>query len=364
MKIKDITQALEEVMPLWMQESYDNCGLQVGDKEAEVSSALLCVDLTEAVVQEAIDIGAKLIITHHPPLFKGLKQITGRTYIERSIIKAIQNDIAIYAAHTNADNAPNGLNYILAEDFGLRDIKPISPLEGKLMELVTFVPNSHLEVVQKALWSAGAGQIGAYDSCSYSSNGVGTFRPLEGANPFSGEQGELAKEEEQRLSVILASANASSVLGALHSAHPYEVPAYSLIPLANAYLGAGAGIIGDLEEAIETESFLRQVKEYFACEKLSYSKSDVKKIKRVAICGGSGAFLWRAAKGLGADIFITGEAKYNDYFDIESQPILATVGHYESEVIATKLFYKVISKKFPNFVLHKSKLNSNPIISI
>ncbi len=156
MKIKDITQALEEVMPLWMQESYDNCGLQVGDREAEVSSALLCVDLTEAVVQEAIDLGVKLIITHHPPLFKGLKQITGRTYIERSVIMAIQNNIAIYTAHTNADNAPDGLNYLLAEDFGLRGAKPISPLEGKLMELVTFVPKSHLRAVQESLWSAGA----------------------------------------------------------------------------------------------------------------------------------------------------------------------------------------------------------------
>ncbi len=260
MQVKDIIQTLEEFMPLSLQESYDNCGLQVGDSSQEVSSALLCVDITEAVVQEAIDLGAELIITHHPPLFKGLKCIGTGTYIQRAVVKAIQHNIAIYTAHTNADNANNGLNYLLAEDFGLKNVQTLSPIEG--------------------------------------------------------------------------------------------------------VSGAGAGIIGDLEKEIKLEDFLRQTKDYFACEKLSYSKSEVKSIKRVALCGGSGAFLWRSAKALGADIFITGEAKYNDYFDIEERPILATVGHYESEVIATKLFRKVISKKFPNFVLYVSKLNSNPILSI
>ncbi len=260
MQVKDIIQALEELMPLNLQESYDNCGLQVGDRTQEISSALLCVDLTEAVVQEAIDLGAGLIITHHPPLFKGLKCIGTSSYIERAIVKAIQNNIVIYTAHTNADNASNGLNYLLAEDFALENVQTLSPLDE-------------------------------------------------------------------------------------HS-------------------GNGAGIIGDLKEEIELNTFLQQVKKYFACEKLSYSKSEVKRIKRVALCGGAGAFLWRSAKTLGADIFITGEAKYNDYFDVEERPILATVGHYESEVIATKLFRKVISKKFPNFVLYISKLNSNPILSI
>ncbi len=364
MQVKDITQALEEVMPLWLQEDYDNCGLQVGDKMAELNSALLCVDLTEAVVDEAIELGAGLIVTHHPPLFKGLKRIGTGSYIERAVVKAIQHNIAIYAAHTNADNAPDGLNYLLAEDFGLKNVRPLSPVSGKLMELVVFVPKTHLRQVQEALWAAGAGQIGAYDSCSFASSGLGTFRPLEGAEPFSGKQGELSQEEEERFSLILPSAEAAKVVNALLSAHPYEVPAYSLIPLANDYLGAGAGIIGELDEEVEAEVFLRQVKTYFACDKLTYTKSDVKQVRRVALCGGAGAFLWRAAKAQGADIFITGEAKYNDYFDVESRPILSTVGHYESEVVATKLFHKVISKKFPNFVLYISKLNSNPILSI
>ncbi len=260
MQVKDIIQALEEFMPLSLQESYDNCGLQVGDVAQEVSSALLCVDITEAVVQEAIDLGANLIITHHPPLFKGLKCIGTASYIERVVVKAILHNIVIYSAHTNADNAENGLNYLLAEDFALENVQTLSPIDG---------------------------------------------------NPK-----------------------------------------------------AGAGIIGNLKEEVELNTFLHQVKNYFACEKLSYSKSEVKSIKRVAICGGAGAFLWSSAKELGADIFITGEAKYNDYFDVEKRPILATVGHYESEVIATKLFRKVISKKFPNFVLYISKLNSNPILSI
>ncbi len=247
-------------MPLSLQESYDNCGLQVGDREREIQSALLCVDLTEAVVQEAVDLGCGLIVTHHPPLFKGLKTIGTGSYIERAIVLAIKNDVAIYSAHTNADNASKGLNYLLAEDLGLVDVEPLRPLSE-------------------------------------------------------------ASEE-------------------------------------------GAGIIGNLKEPVAKDVFLQQVKDYFACEKLSYSKSDVQELKRVALCGGAGAFLWRDAKALGADIFITGEAKYNDYFDVEERPILATVGHYESEIVSTKLFDKVISKKFPNFALYISKLNSNPILSI
>ncbi len=364
MKVKDIIQALEGEMPLWMQESYDNSGLQVGDVEQEISSALLCVDLTEAVVDEAISLGANLILTHHPPLFKGLKQIGGRSYIERSITKAIKNDIVIYSAHTNADNAPNGLNYLLAEAFSLENVQPIEPLQGKLMELTTFVPREYLLQVQESLWQAGAGKLGAYESCSFICEGKGTFRPLATAKPFLGAVGSMSEEEEVRLSVVLPSANVGAVVKALLEAHPYEVPAYSLVALENDYLGAGAGIIGDLPKSEESNQFLKRVKEYFSCDKLSHSRPIKESVHRVAICGGSGAFLWKTAMKKGADIFITGEAKYNDYFDVEGRMILATVGHYESELIIIELFHKVISKNFPNFVLHKSVLNSNPILSI
>ncbi len=364
MRVQDICSCLEAQMPLWLQESYDNCGLQVGDPNAEIHSALLCVDLTEAVVNEAIELGAGLIITHHPPLFKGIKSLQPSNYINRSILKAIEHKLAIYSAHTNADNAPSGLNYLLAEDFQLKNAQPLEKIKGQLMELVVYVPRSHRETLRTALFEAGAGKLGAYDSCSFSSSGEGTFRPLSGSKPFIGKQGELACETEDRLSLVLNVADSSAVVRSLHAHHPYEVPAYSLIPLANDYLGAGAGIIGDLEEPVDTQLFLRQVKDYFESEKISYSKTSKTKIRRVALCGGSGAFLWKKALSLGADIFITGEAKYNDYFDVEDRLILTTVGHYESEVVASKLFYSIISKKFPNFAIHRSKLNSNPILSI
>lgn len=366
MTIRDITTAIERCLPLWMQESYDNCGLQVGDPNVEAMGALLCVDLTEQVVEEAIAKGCNLIVAHHPLLFKGLKRIATGSYIERVVRLAIKHDIAIYAAHTNADNAPRGLNAMLAEDFGLLNPKPLEPLAGKLTELVTFVPPSHLHEVQQALWSAGAGRIGFYDQCSFATEGEGTFRALPGANPFVGEIDALHHEQEVRLSVVLPTADASSVVAALHRAHPYEVPAYSLVGLANDYPQAGSGIVGDLPEAMPLQDFLTQVKAYFSTDKLSYSKpkDEGMLIKRVALCGGSGAFLWRAARRSGADVLITGEAKYNDYFDVEASPILATVGHYESERIATRLFADIISANFPTFALYQSELDSNPIRSI
>lgn len=366
MKIKDIIEVIEAKLPLWLQESYDNCGLQVGDPETEATGALLCVDLTELVIQEAIDRGCNLIIAHHPLLFKGLKRVGTSSYIERCVRQAVKADIAIYAAHTNADNAPEGLNALLARDLGLQDLQPLEPLSGKMCELVTFVPESHLARVQQALWSAGTGHIGAYDSCSYSSPGVGSFRALDGAAPFVGQLGELHHEPEIRLSVVLPESASRAVVSALRGAHPYEEPAYSLIPLANDYPGAGSGIVGNLPEPVPLVDLLPRIKAYFETERVSYSRCQEQEyvVQRIALCGGAGAFLWRAARRVGAELFVTGEAKYNDYFDVECRPILATVGHYESERVITRLLAQIISHKFPTFALYESQLNSNPVKSI
>lgn len=368
MTIKQIIEALEAELPLWLQEEYDNCGLQVGDADQEATGALLCVDVTEEVIYEAVQRGCNLIVAHHPLLFRGLKRVGTGSYIERCVSLALKADLCIYAAHTNADNAPRGLNAYLAKDLGLMNTRPLVSLVGKLTELVTYVPTEQLEAVQQALWAAGAGRIGAYDSCSFSHEGVGTFRALAGSSPFVGEEGQLHHEAEARLSVIFPSADTHVIVEAMLGAHPYETPAYSLYPLANDYLSAGSGIVGDLIEELDLEVFLESVKAYFATEKLSYTPlplgEGVRRVRRVAICSGSGAFLWRAARRAGADVFITGEAKYNDYFDVEARPILATVGHYESEVVCVRVFRDIISHNFPNFVLHDSKINSNPIKSI
>lgn len=364
MKIRDIIKALEEALPLWLQEDYDNCGLQVGSPDAEATGALLAVDITEAVITEAMERGCNLIVAHHPLLFKGLKRITSSSYIERCVQLAIKHDIAIYAAHTNADNHAEGLNYLLAQDLGLSNLRPLTPSHVRLMQLVTYVPTEHLSQVEQALWSAGAGQIGSYDCCSFTSSGTGSFRALNGANPFVGELGVLHREPETRLSCVFPAPEASRMERALLEAHPYEVPAYELIELHNPLPSMGSGIVGDLAETVPTRAMLERLAEYFDTRQLRFSRSPLAVVRRVAICSGAGAFLWRAARAAGADLFVTGEAKYNDYFDVEDRPILATVGHYESERIATRLFRQIISRKFPTFALHESTLDSNPVTSL
>ena len=359
--IYKVWEAIIEKLPTALQESYDNCGLQVGDPSQPATGVLCCVDITEAVLHEAIAKGCNVIVAHHPLLFKGLKQVGTSSYIERCVRLAIRHDLTIYAAHTNADNADGGLNYLLAEGIGLQSAVALAPMPDTLMELVTFVPPQELDSVSEALWRAGAGTIGAYDRCSYRSEGRGTFRALDGAHPFIGTIGELHTEPEERLSVTFPAYLQRNIEQALRSSHPYETPAYSIIRLQNTHPRIGAGVIGDLPQAEPLEAFLSRIARYFKTEQLRYSVTQKQHIQRVAICGGAGAFLWKQARHSGADILITGEAKYNDYFDCEGSPILCTVGHYESESIATELFAQLISEKLPTFAVYQSELDSNPI---
>lgn len=361
MIIQDIINAIEAVCPLAYQENYDNSGVQVGDTRQEATGALLCVDVTEKVIDEAIQRGCNLIIAHHPLLFKPLKRITGSTYVERCVQKAIQKGIVLYAAHTNADNSPLGINALLAERFGLKNTQALEPLQGQLMELVTFVPAQHIDPVRQALWEAGAGAIGDYDCCSFGNLGMGSFRAKPGANPFVGEINELHHEEEIRLSLILPAYKQGAILQALQKAHPYEMPAVSLIPLANEHPSAGGGIVGDLPVAMDEQEMMLHIKSCFNLKNLAHSPRRGKKIKRLAICGGSGAFMWRAAARAKADLFLTGEAKYNDYFDVAEHLLLVTIGHYESEEVANELFTRIISQKFPNFATYKSSIETNPV---
>ncbi len=344
MKLKDITSCLEQTLPLYLQESWDNSGWQVGDPDTELRGVLLALDASEALVLEAIERGCNLIVTHHPLLFKGLKRIGTTSYVERTVALALRYGVSIYAAHTNADNASEGLNALLAQELGLERVSVLSSIPGSMSELTTFVPEEHLSAVQEALWAAGAGRIGTYDSCSFSSMGEGTFRPLEGARPWVGEQDQLEHQREVRLSVVLPTGSSGAVLSALHRAHPYEVPAYSLVALSNMLPGVGCGVIGDLPEEVELGAYLARIKAYFGTDKLMYSGRTEGVIRRVALCGGAGAFLSPVACRAGADIFITGEAKYNDYLDAEGLTFV-TVGHYESEEVATRLFASIIRRQ-------------------
>ena len=361
MKIKEILGALERFAPLPLQDGFDNAGLQIGLTDAEATGALLCLDVTEAVLDEAIALGCNLVISHHPLIFKGYKSITGKDYVERCILKAIRNDMVLYAAHTNLDNAKGGVNYKIAEKIGLKHLQVLEPKRNSLLKLVTFVPTEQAERVRKALFAAGCGNIGGYDSCSYNLKGEGTFRAGENTHPFCGSIGELHREEEVRIETILPSYKKGEVVRALLSAHPYEEPAFDLYPLENEWTQAGAGIVGELETPETELEFLKRIKKIFEVECVKHNRLTGREIQKVALCGGAGAFLIPQAIRSGADIFITGEIKYHDYFGHEDEILLAEIGHYESEQYTKEIFYSIIRDLFPNFALHLSKINTNPI---
>ncbi|MBQ8889063.1 MAG: Nif3-like dinuclear metal center hexameric protein [Bacteroidaceae bacterium] len=361
MKIKEIVSALERFAPLPLQDGFDNAGLQVGLTDAEATGALLCLDVTEAVVDEAITLGYNLIVSHHPLIFKGYKSITGKDYIERCIMKAIGNGITIYSAHTNLDNAPGGVNFKIAEKIGLKDVKILSPKEDCLIKLVTFVPVEQAEEVRKALFESGCGCIGNYDSCSYNLQGEGTFRALEGANPFCGSVGKLHSEEEIRIETIVPAFRKSAVVKALLAAHPYEEPAFDLYPLKNSWNQVGSGVIGELEEPETELEFLKRVKKLFEVGCVKHSRLTGRLIQKVALCGGAGAFLAPQAVASGADIFLTGEIKYHDYFSHEDRILLAEIGHYESEQYTKEIFYSIIREMFPGLEVQPTRVNTNPI---
>lgn len=361
MKIKEIVSALERFAPLPLQDGFDNAGLQIGLTDAEATGALLCLDVTEAVLDEAIASGCNLIISHHPLIFKGYKSITGKDYVERCILKAIKNDIVIYSAHTNLDNVPGGVNFKIAEKIGLKNVRILDPKESSLIKLVTFVPSAQAEEVRNALFTAGCGCIGNYDSCSYNTEGEGTFRAQEGSHPFCGTVGELHRETEVRIETILPEYKKGEVIRALLSKHPYEEPAYDLYPLHNSWAQVGSGIVGELEEPESELEFLKRIKKIFEVGCLKHNKLTGRLIQKVSLCGGAGAFLIPQAVRSGADVFITGEIKYHDYFGRETDILLAEIGHYESEQYTKEIFYSIIRDLFPNFALQFSKVNTNPI---
>lgn len=360
-KIKEILHSIEQLAPLPLQENFDNSGVQVGDVTQEAKGAILCIDVTEAVLDEAIALGCNLVISHHPLAFRSFKSLTGKNYVERCMIKACKYDIVVYAAHTNLDNASKGINYYLAQMLNLQNVRILDPQKDKLLKLATFVPLSHVDVVRNALFNAGAGNIGNYDSCSYNISGQGTFRAGENANPFCGDIGELHTESEIRVEVILPIFKQSDILRALIAVHPYEEPAYDFYPLINTWSQAGSGIVGTLPEAVDEEDFLYMLKDTFHLKSIQYSVCRGESIRDVAICSGSGAFLIPKAISYGADIFITGEAKYNDYYDVEDKILLATIGHYESEIFTKNVFFDIISKKYPTFALYMSGADINPV---
>lgn len=361
MKIKEVISALEMFAPLPLQDGFDNAGLQIGLTDVEATGALLCLDVTEAVIDEAVSMGYNLIVAHHPLLFKGYKSITGKDYVERCIMKAIKHDIVIFAMHTNLDNALQGVNYKIAEKLGLQHVAILDTRENSLLKLVTFVPKEQAEAVRQALFNAGCGCIGNYDSCSYNVEGTGTFRAGKDTNPYCGEIGKLHTEKEVRIETVLPSFRKQTVTKALIEAHPYEEPAYDFYPLANRWMQAGAGVVGELAEAMNETDFLQSVKHTFGAGCVKHSRLTGKKIRKVALCGGAGAFLLPKAAALQADAFITGEVKYHDYFSYESSILITEIGHYESEQYTTEIFQTILKEHFPGLNTQITRIDTNPI---
>lgn len=359
--IKDIIEKLEKWAPPSYAESYDNVGLLVGDKHVEVTGVLVSLDCTEVVVQEAMDKGCNMIVSHHPIVFKGLKRFTGANYVERTVAMAIKNDIALYAIHTNLDNVQSGVNREIANRIGLENQQILSPKSGMLQKLSTFVPVEHVEIVKTAIFEAGAGTIGDYSECSFSVKGTGTFKAGESANPFVGNKNERHHEDEVCVEVIFPNYLNRSVLDALKSSHPYEEVAYFIHGLENENQYLGSGMVGDLSEAVSVEDFLKDLKVKMQLKALRYTPNDVLKVKRVAVCGGSGSFLLKSAKAARADIFITSDFKYHEFFDAENDIVIADIGHYESERFTIDLIGSFIREKFSTFATHLTGVNTNPI---
>jgi len=361
MKLQEITDYLEDNFPLSLQESYDNSGLLVGNKSMELKSALICLDSTEEVVDEAIRKGANLIISHHPIIFSGIKSLTGETYIERIVIRCIQNNIALYAIHTNLDNHKQGVNAEIAKRIGLTQCRILRPKKGVLCKLVVYLPKEALEPLDKALFEKGAGRIGNYSECHFRTEGIGTFMPNEMAKPLIGKADKRSAISEYRVEYLVSYSKLQAVLAALETSHPYEEIPYEILPIDNENQDEGAGMIGELDNAMSEKDFLQELKTIFNCGIIRHTQLLNKSVKRIALCGGSGSFLLKDALNAKVDVFITGDFKYHEFFDAENKLLIVDIGHFESEQFTTNLLAEKLKEKFTNFAIHLTEINTNPI---
>lgn len=361
MTVHEVVSVIEAIAPLSYQEHYDNSGLIIGKREDTITGILITLDVTEEVIDEAISLNANLIISHHPVIFNAIKKLTGETYIERILIKAIRNNLILYAAHTNLDNVITGINSTLSDKLGLINKKILVQKKNELLKLVTYVSLEHADKVRQALFEAGAGHIGNYDSCSYTSEGNGTFKANKEADPYIGEIGKLHIEKEIRIETILPRIVKNKVVKALLDNHPYEEPAYDIYSLENSYPLIGSGMIGELSDPKEENDFLAFIKKIFQLKCIRHTRLPGKPVKKVAICSGSGSFLLPDAISSGADAFISSDFKYHQFFDADNKLIIIDMGHYESERYTKDIFYGLLIKKFPTFAVHLSKVNTNPI---
>ncbi len=358
--VEDIAQSLEKLAPLSLQESYDNSGLLAGEASTVVTGILVSLDVTEAVVDEAIRRGCNLIVSHHPLIFSGLKAITGKNWVERTLLKALRNHICLYAMHTNLDNLASGVNAVIAEKIGLQNSRILSPKKGTLKKLVTFVPPTDVEKVRSALFEAGGGQIGLYDQASFSHSGTATFRPLEGTNPHVGTIGELTQLPETRLEILFESHRQAALLKALFSSHPYEEIAYDIYTLENKQQDVGSGRLGMLPTPVQSQDFLKSLQQYFGGG-LRYTAVVKEQVQKIAVCGGSGSFLLEEAIAAGADVLVTADFKYHQFLEADNRILIADIGHFESEQFTITLLTNYLRENFTNFATLSTETKTNPV---
>jgi dinuclear metal center YbgI/SA1388 family protein len=361
MIVQDVINHLEELAPLAYAEDFDNVGLLVGDKTTPLKGVLVTLDTLEAVVDEAIEQNCNLIVSFHPIIFKGLKKITGNSYVERVVLKAIKNNIAIYAIHTALDNALQGVNDMICNQLDLINKRILIPQSSTIKKLTTFVPIEEAEQLRTALFNAGAGSIGNYNECSFNIEGIGTFNGNENTNPTKGQKGSIHYEAEVQITITYAKHLESTILHALFKTHSYEEVAYEIITLENKNQHIGIGMIGELKNPMNEKDFLTYLKSKMNTECIRHSALLGKPIKKIAVLGGSGSFAIQAAKASGADVFITADLKYHDFFTAENNLILTDIGHYESEQFTKNLLVVFLIKKITNFAVVLSKTNTNPV---
>lgn len=361
MKINEVILALESFAHPGLQENYDNATLLTGDRSASCTGILVSLDVTEEVVLEAAEKGCNLIVAHHPVIFKGLKSLTGKNYVERTIIRAIREDVAVYAIHTNLDNVAHGVNSQLAARIGIVNGRVLAEKEHTLKKLETYVPATHLDQVRDAMFGAGAGTIGEYDQCSFNTEGKGTFRPLPGADPFSGKVGERFVANEIKVELIFPFYLESKIISALRKSHPYEEVAFYVTSLSNTEKNIGSGMIGELEMALDESAFLSKLKTILNTPVLRHTQFTGKPIQKVAFCGGSGFFLLPEAISAGADVYVTADIKYHEFFDAEGRILLVDAGHYETEQFTIELLAEYLQNKFRNFAVLKTGRQTNPV---
>lgn len=360
-KIKEVVQVLDELAPPSYQESYDNAGLITGNSSLDCTGVICTLDATEEVMLEAKQKGCNVVVAHHPIIFGGLKKITGKNYVERAVIAAIKNDIAIYAIHTNLDNLLNGVNGRMADKLSLQNRKVLLHKQNNLMKLVVFAPVEDAENVRNSIFEAGGGQIGKYSECSFNIKGQGTFKPGEGTDPHTGEIGKREVTDEEKIEVIFPAYLKEKLITAMTDAHPYEEVAYDIIALNNYFQETGSGLIGELTEPVDVMSFLMMVKQQFGLQVIRHTPLVKQQVKRVALCGGAGSFMIKNALLAGADVYITGDVKYHEFFDAENRMVIADIGHWESEQFTIDLLHDVLRLKFTTFALLKSEVRTNPV---